>query len=133
MYLKNIYKMIYGAWYDGYTSADITYIPYFTKETDNTYEISIKLPGLDSQKIELFTEVNKLYILIDKNTEFYFYNESDDISSYRYIVLPEDSSLVDIKSTHTIGVLNIKIKKCLNLYQSNYIDVKSKINKIEMI
>lgn len=113
MYLKNIYKMIYGAWCDGYTSADITYITYFIKETDNTYEISIKLPGLDSQKIELFTEGNKLIITIDKNTEFYFYNESDDISSYRYIVLPEYSSLVDIKSTHTIGVLNIKIKNVL--------------------
>ena len=114
MYLKNIFKMIYGAWYDGYTSADITYIPYIMKETDNIYEISIKLPGLDSQKIELYTESNKLFVTIDKNTEFYFYNQSDDISSYLYITLPEDSSLFDIKSIHTTGVLNITIKKVPN-------------------
>lgn len=126
MFLKNIYKSLYGDWYDVYTPhTDITYIPFDMKETAKTYEISIELPGLDSQEITLHTESNKLFITIDKNTEFYFYNQLDDISSYHYIVLPEDSSLSDIKSTHTIEVLNIKIKKCNELYQSNYMKIIS--------
>ena len=115
LFLQNIHKTLYGEWYDEYTpSTDITYIPFDMKETAKTYEISIKLPGLDNQEIIVYTDGHKLYVIIDKNMEFYYYNEIDDKSSYRYIVLPEDSSLSDIKFTHTIGLLNIKIKNVQN-------------------
>jgi len=125
-FLTNIYKNLYGEWFSGCNvsslqSTDITYVPFDMKETDTTYDFSIHFPGLESQDITVYTEGLELHILIDKNDEFYYYSEIDDVSSYRLIVLPENSSLYDIESTHKNGVLYLKVKKCSNMYQRNIV------------
>ena len=86
-------------------------------ETDQAYNISAELPGLDENNIEVTLEQNALTISGEKKTEKedkgqnYYRMERSYGSFQRIIPLPSDIEADKIEANFKKGVLNITLPK----------------------
>lgn len=96
------------------------YVPQMSldmRETENSYEVQVDLPGVDRENIKLSSEGGQLYISAErsatkeKEKDRYFFSERSYGSVSRTIPLPVDADCNSIKAKYDNGVLNISLEK----------------------
>ena len=86
-------------------------------ETKSSYQISVELPGLKEEDIDINLDGDILHIKGEKKLEEtkeernYYYSERSYGSFERSIKLPENAKVEDISAVFNHGVLSISIPK----------------------
>lgn len=84
-------------------------------ETEDRFEVSVELPGVKEDDIELEVKYNTLKVKGERRTKFegfsYFQLERGHGAFYRAFVFPTDISNNMIKATLKDGILYIEVDK----------------------
>ena len=95
----------------------LSLIGYELNESDNSYEISVDVPGINKEDIKIEVDGNKLLISGERKQESSEKAKTHKTWSRSYgkftqaFTLPESVDADSIKATHEKGVLNITLPK----------------------
>ncbi|HTC01124.1 MAG TPA: HSP20 family small heat-shock protein [Ferruginibacter sp.] len=99
-------------------------------ETENSYELTLGLPGIKKEDIQIEVVENKITIkgerkrMAETENKKYHKQESQYGIYERSFVLPKNAYNTEIGANHADGVLTISIPKSESLVSSRKIEIK---------
>lgn len=106
-----------------------------TDENGEEYEISMEIPGINKEDIELQVVEHRLIIKAEKKQEIEKNEKTDEgVQHYRFMKryagfyrsfdLPEDANLSEIDAEYKNGILNISVPKKKEKKKKNLVEIR---------